>query len=321
MTYIQKSLVDILSEMFGFPRHYTHGQPNIPFNCPKCDNSGNKYNLEVSTIKNVFHCWSCGYKGRLIRLFKDYASERQWSILRTLSVYNESDNSISTTSAPNRGKYVLETKVQQTLGSYKSLTIPWPSIHYFTALNYLKDRGVSESVIKKWDIAFSDTGPNKFRIIIPSRASSGKLEYYVARGFYDYVKPKYRNPAVPKQEIIFGEQFVDWRRPVVLTEGVFDSIIALNAVPILGTEIKTHRKLLKKIRSNNTPVIVCLDTEAWDKAKEVYKVLEDIGVDVKIIRIPKEYGDLSKAFELGGKKTVLQLLDSAHKMSFEELLW
>jgi DNA primase len=275
--------------------------------------------MEVNTSKGVYHCWACGYKGKLLRLFKDYASDRQWSALRALPIYREGTDELQL--GKIRGPKVKD-QARETLGSYKSLTSHWPgSIHYYAALGYLEERGITPAVIKKWDIAFADTGPNKYRVIIPSRSETGELEYYVARGFYDYVTPKYRNPSIPKQEIIFGETYVDWRRPVVLTEGAFDSIIALNAVPILGTEIRTHTKLLKKIRANNTPVVICLDTEAWQKAKEAYKLLDDLGVDVKIVRIPETYGDLSKAFEVAGPKAVLEILDSAHRMSWEESLW
>ena len=319
MTYVNKVVVDILSEMFGFPRRYTHGRPDVPFNCPKCDRGGNKYNMEVNTSKGVFHCWSCGYKGKLMRLFKEHASERQWSALRALPIYREGSNELQL--GKTRGPKVKD-HARDTLGSYKSLTSEWPgSIHYYAALNYLHSRGINADVIKKWDIAFADTGPNKYRVLIPSRSKTGELEYYVGRAFYDYIAPKYRNPSIPKQEIIFGEHYVDWRRPVILVEGVFDSIIALNAVPILGTEIKSHRKLLKKIRTNRTPVTICLDAEAWDKAKEAYKVLDDLGVDVNIISIPEHIGDLSSAFELGGKKLMLEILDSAHKLTWEESLW
>lgn len=318
MTYINKTVVDLLSEMFGLPRRYSHGQSNVPYNCPKCDNGGNKYNLEVSTTKGVFNCWACGYKGKIIKLFKDYGTERQWSVLRTLPIYRESDNSLQTSKAA--GPRSPETE-RISLGSYRSLTVKWKdSIHYTAALNYLAARGIEDRVIKKWDMAYAEEGPNKHRIIIPSRSSEGVLEFYVARSFYPGITPKYKNPSVAKQNIIFGESFVDWKRPVTLVEGVFDSIIALNAVPILGTEIKSHKKLLAKIRANRTPVVVCLDAEAWDKAKEAYKVLDDLGVDVKIIRMDK-YDDLSSAYEQGGKEAVLSILDSAHKMTFEESLF
>jgi len=319
MTYIQKTVVDLLSEMFGFPRRFSHGQADVPFNCPKCDAGGNKYNLEVNTAKGVFNCWACGYRGKLLRLFKDYASERQWAILRTLPIYSEAAGVIET--APARGPKVDVTP-KESLGSFRSLTVRWDdSIHYLAALNYLKDRGINERLIKKWDIAYADEGPNKHRVIIPSRNEQGELEYYVARGFYDSVFPKYRNPSISKQSIIFGEKFIDWRSPVVLVEGVFDALIALNAVPILGTEIRSHKKLLAKIRANRTPVTVCLDAEAWDKSKAAYKVLDDLGVDVRITRVPDQYGDLSSAYEKGGKSAVLGILDSAHRMTFEESLW
>jgi len=304
MTYINRTIVDLLSEMFGFPRKYTHGQEDVPFNCPKCDNGGNKYNLEVSVSKGVFHCWACGYKGRLLKLFKQHASQRQWSTLTQLPIFRESTGQLDLAKGPGP----KAPQQRETLGSFRTLTVD------------LKDRGIDERIIKKWDIAYAERGPNQHRIIVPSRAKDGALEYYVARAYYPYVKPKYRNPKVPKQDIIFGEQYIDWRRPVVLVEGVFDALIALNAVPILGTEIKSHKKLLGKIRANRTPVVVCLDAEAWDKAKEAYKVLDDLGVDTKIVRMT-DYEDLSDAYERGGKEAVLSILDSAHTMTFEESLW
>jgi len=320
MTYIQRSVVDLISEMFGLPRHYSHGQADVAFNCPKCDTRGNKYNLEVNVSKGVYHCWSCGYKGKLLRLFKDFASERQWTILKRLPIYRESTGELSVDSTT--GPAPAPVDIKKSLGSYRSLSVDWGnSPHYNAALKYLRGRGITSDIIAKWDICYSETGPNKFRIIIPSRAANGVLEYYIARGFYDYIKPKYKNPTIPKQQIIFGERFIDWHRPVVLTEGVFDSIISLNAIPILGTEIRTHKKLLKKLRANNTPVTICLDSEAWKSAKKAYKVLDDLGIDVKIVRIPDFLEDLSSAFERGGKKAVLHILDSAHKLTFEEALW
>lgn len=314
MAYINKTIVDILTELFGFPRRYSHGQPNVPFNCPKCDNGGNKYNLEVNTTKGVFHCWSCGYKGKIKRLFSDYATTNHWAILNQLPTFNVNTQR-DTKSLPTSAGCL------QSLGSFRTLTVDWKdSIHFYAARKYLNDRGITEPVIKKWDLAYSEKGPNKYRVIIPSRSQTGAIDYYVARSFYPYVVPKYRNPSVPKQSIIFGERFINWRRPVTLVEGAFDALIALNAIPILGTEIRSHKKLLSKIRANRTPVVVCLDAEAWDKAKEAYKVLDDLGIDTKIIKL-EQYADLSEAYEQGGKQAVLSILDSAHKMTFEESLW
>lgn len=316
--YVQKTIVDLLSEMFGFPRRYTHSQENVPFNCPRCDKGGDKYNLEVNVTKGVFHCWSCGYSGKLLRLFYDYGRGRQLDIVRSLPIFDSKQNDLVVTAAPGP-KLAEQEKVS--LGSYRSLKVKWDdSIHYLAVKRYLSDRGIDDRLIHKWDICYAETGPNKHRVIIPSRSEHGELEYYVARGFYDYIKPKYRNPKVAKQDVIFGERFIDWRRPVTLVEGVFDALVALNAVPILGTDIKSHKKLLGKIRANGTPVVVCLDAEAWEKGKEAYKVLDDLGVDVRIVRMT-EFEDLSSAYEQGGKKAVLAALDSAHKLTWEESLW
>lgn len=317
--YIQKQLVELLSEMFGLPRKYTHSQQNVPFCCPRCDNGTKKYNLEVNVSKGVFHCWSCGYKGKLIRLFYDYGQSRQLTIVQALPIFDKKSNNLVVSATPGP-KSTDEKRIS--IGPHRSLSVSWnDSIHYLAAKQYLKNRGINDYLISKWDISYSEHGPNKFRIIIPSRSEDGKLEYYIARSFYDYVKPKYKNPPVPKQQIIFGESFIDWNRTVVITEGVFDSIVALNAVPILGTEIHSHKKLISKIKKYNTPVIVCLDYDAWNKSKDIYKILCDFDIDVSIAKVPKEYGDLSSAFRTGGKRAILDILDSAHRMTWEESLW
>ena len=309
MSHTNNTIVNLLSEMLGFPRKYSSGQADVPFNCPRCDAGHNKYNLEVNLSKLVFNCWSCAYRGKLTKLFVDHASSRQWDVLNSLSL--------------SRSEQVKPASVEQiSIGSHRSLTVEWnDSLHYRAAITYIKRRGITDTMIRKWDMCYSESGQNAYRIIIPSRGPDGELQYFIARGFYDSVWPKYKNAAVEKTDIIFGEQLVDWRRPIVLTEGVFDAMVALNGVPILGTTIRSHKKLLTKIRSNNTPCIVCLDHDARLKAKDAYKLLDDLGVDVSIAYVPEEFGDLSSAYELAGKKAVLDIIDSAHKMTLQEFIF
>ena len=70
-----KDIVSLISEFLNFPRNYNHNSTEVEWNCPHCDNGRNKFNLAVNIENNVFHCWACGYKGKILRLFYDYANK------------------------------------------------------------------------------------------------------------------------------------------------------------------------------------------------------------------------------------------------------
>jgi len=144
------------------------------------------------------------------------------------------------------------------------------------------------------------------------------MEYFVARDIFDTQKLKYKNPQSRKAEIIFGEKFVDWSKPVVLTEGVFDALVLYNAVPLLGSKISGHKKLLMKIFENKTPIILGFDEDDAGKLAniEIGKYLLNLGVSIYSIK-GNEYGDLAKAYEIAGKEYIIGLIRKAQP--FDEL--
>ena len=162
---------------------------------------------------------------------------------------------------------------------------------------YLARRGISEKDLMRWRILGTPSGEFRRKAIIPSFDEFGKLNYYVARAIDDAGNFRYKNAKVSKENIIFNEIDIDWSKPIVLVEGVFDAIkCPENTVPILGSSLSKASKLLKRITKNQTPCIVALDPDLKMKAFKLAKLLKSAGCDVSVTFAPegKDMGDLSK---------------------------
>ena len=103
------------------------------------------------------------------------------------------------------------------------------------------------------------------RIVIPSFGSSGYPNYFVARTYCES-RLKYKNPPASKN-IVFNDLFINWNTDLTIVEGVFDAIVAGNAVPILGSTLRTDSDLLKKIVRHDTPCYIALDPDAAAKER------------------------------------------------------
>jgi DNA primase len=100
---------------------------------------------------------------------------------------------------------------------------------------------------------------------------------------------KYKNPAVPKDEIIFNESLIDWEKDVYLVEGAFDSFFLDNSIPMLGKVISKllFETIYNKAKGN---VIVCTDGDAWENGLKVYHELNGgtLYGRVKIVKLPDD---------------------------------
>ena len=304
----KSSVVDLVSEVLGFPRRYDNSIEEVEYCCPRCDNGRNKFNLVLNLYKGVFHCWACEYRGRVDKIVKMYGDANQ--VKRLQKILTGLDKS----SSKNE-----EVEEVLSLDGFRSLKVEWTdSLHYRAAMKYLKNRGITQDIIDKWDICYAESGKYAARIIVPSKSINGRVEYFIARDIYGASKLKYKNPRSRKQSVIFGERFIDWTKPVIITEGVFDSIVLYNAIPLLGTKIVGNDKLIKKIMENKTPIILGFDQDQVGVREriDVAKFLEKLGSKLYIIS-GNEYNDLSEAFEKRGKYYIMELIKGAKH--FDEL--
>jgi len=92
------------------------------------------------------------------------------------------------------------------------------------------------------------------------------------------------NPRVAKNNIVFNELYLDLSKEIIITEGVFDAIIAgNNSVPLMGSTLSEESRLFWEIVKNDTSVFVALDRDAEKKALAI--VEKFLKYDVEVFKI------------------------------------
>ena len=155
-------------------------------------------------------------------------------------------------------------------------------------MRYLKQRGITEEIIKEYRIGYTTDGDFAFRVIIPSYDKEGELNYFIARSWVPH-KIKYKNPTIPKETIIFNEFNIDFDKDIYLVEGAFDMLFLENSIPLLGKNISPL--LFERLYNEaNGEIHICLDGDAWDNAQKLFHELNGgrLYGKIKIIRPPKD---------------------------------
>ena len=313
-------VIDILEDFLGEPRKINKDTGQIAFDCPACSEDkgmpqgDGKGNLEINYNKGVFKCWSCQdtnhMHGPVIKLLKRYGTpknQRDYLLVKPESEVVQDKERVD---------------IELTLPEgYKKLSECAPNdFKYGMALAYLRKRGITDEIIKEFDIGYTFKGMFFNRIIIPSYGVDGKLNYFIARWFAkEYTKIKYLNPVEPKKtDIIFNEGRINWDATIYLVEGVYDHIVTPNSIPLLGKYI-TDDLLYKLYTKAKSYVVVLLDSDAEQDAKLLYQKLNfgDLYGRIKICIPPKPY-DPSKVFEVLKNKGIVNLLKNSRQLSETE---
>ena len=282
---------------------YKSGKEHL-FYCPKCKHHKKKMSINLDV--NAFKCWVCDYgsKGihRLVRRFADFTIRKEWEKL---------DNTIDLARADlldNLFAVEEEEVVREEIempSNFYTLTGKAQKLTAGRAIGYLKSRDITQEDIVHWKIGYCDAGDFAGRVIIPSFNDRGELNYYIARS-YENNWMKYKNPPASK-DVVFNELFVDWDNDLVIVEGVFDAIVAGNAVPLLGSTLRENSKLFKKIIEYDTPIYLALDDDAKDKELKIIKKL--LTFDLEVYKIDtsgfEDVGSMPKEIFLSRKKDAL----------------
>jgi len=275
------AIVELLEDLLGEHGLHYPNKGQISFNCPVCDEDRNKHNLEINYVNNVYKCWSCGdidgTHGSLGKLFDKYGNKKLKKLYNVLK------------------PETVQPKQKRT----KKLTLP-EGFTLFTesspvypvrrqAYNYLKSRGITDEIIKKYNIGFCDRGSHTGRIVVPSYNSEGELNYYIARSWDPMSRAKYKNPQDEKDKIIFWENLIDWNKDVYLVEGAFDGLFVENSIPMLGKHMSEllFETIYTKAKGD---VIICLDADAWDNSVKLYHELNggELWGKIKLIKLPDD---------------------------------
>lgn len=277
-------LVELLTEFLGdFHQHY-ESKGQISFDCPVCaeekglDGGDGKGNLEINYGKHVYKCWSCGEThgthGPLGKLFDQYATKGQKKVYNLIKPEELRQEDIK------RPKLRLP-EGYTTFQDSNPRFIP-----HMEAYRYLQSRGITDDMIERFKIGYTVSGDFAYRIIVPSFNKEGVLNYFTARSWVPK-KMKYKNPSVPKDEIIFNESLIDWDKDVYMCEGVFDSFFLPNSIVMLGK--KMSDLIFTTIYNNaNGNVIICCDGDAFQDGLKVYHELNGgrLYNKIKIVKLP-----------------------------------
>lgn len=296
-------------------------------NCPKCAALNNyipdnKFNLEINIKKGIFNCWKCNYKGGLKHLIKKYGSRDEYNFFKETKLYEIPKEFLKNNSEEYDDLFEPEIdkklELPEEFISFKDVNLNnWQHAKAYDFL--IKDRGISEEIIDKYELGFALKGRYYQRIIIPSYDKNNELNFFDTRTYTDS-SLKYLKPYVNKNEIIFNEKHIDFASMLVIVEGPFDYLtIPFNTVTLLGK--KMTQNIYEKIYEHKPNIIIALDGDALNDSMKIFENLIFSGFEnkVKIAKFEDSY-DIDSFKKMNGKDKLIELLHSSISMDeFQEM--
>lgn len=305
--YTRGTFIEYIEKVFG-PGTLSNQGANISVVCPICkQKEGGNYSkrkLAIHTSRLVCKCWICSYKGRNIvnilrRYHPGYLAEYLTKFVGTQQLKCAEDIiALPEQEEPDlklpSGFVLLAAEMNKQADMYLS---------YRSALNYiagrfnarLEDLNPGDMWYWKFGISLNDQRYAN-RVIMPSFDMSGELNYYTCRAIYK-TRPKYINPGVHREDIIFNEMNISWNMPLILVEGPMDLVKCgsdNNATCLLGSDLTSDYKLFLMLVKHKVSVTLALDKDAREKTLRIAEFLSEYDVPVKILDLPDGYNDVGE---------------------------
>jgi len=251
----------------------------------------------------VWICHACGERGGPIQLISDIlnisigeAIERV--IAGHVGAYEEVDDE-------EEEEEVVEIRLPdeyRRLDTATSLT----SQRY---REYVLERGLTERMLRDYDIGYCPTGWLRKRIIVPVY-HLGTLVNYVARWYKEKppkgVKKVLTPPGNTQGDYLFNLDHIWGTERVVITEGVFDALALPDiAVATFGKKV-SDRQVNILAAAGVKDVVLAWDADAQTEIWQAYLRLRNTFSSVKVMELP-EGEDPSSI----GHEGVLQWLEAA----------
>ena len=267
------------------------------FFCPKCNHYKRK--LNVNTLSGYYHCWVCNFSGKSFK-----------SLLNKIKAPSEFYPVLCKIQAPKH----IETYEEKKLSlppEFQPLYKSTNSVTQKHALSYCFKRNLSVYDIVRYNIGYCEKGAFANRIVVPSYAENGELNFYCGRDVFNS-KMKYRLCDSTK-DIIGFEMLTDFDQPITLVEGVFDAFsVRYNAIPLFGKTLSSKLKI--KLISNKPPrVNVLLDNDALKSSVAICEFLLQNQINTHLVLLNGKDPN-----EIGHEKT-WQAIDSSAKMDESSL--
>ncbi len=228
-------------------------------------------------------------------------------------------------------------KRKLSVATIKQFGLGYAPNSFDSTIKFLLSKGYTKDEMVEGFLAMKNEKGNIYdafrnRVMFPIIDTSGNVIAFGGR-VLDDSKPKYRNstdtPVFKKSLNLFALNFARkaCENEIILCEGYMD-VIALhaagftNAVATLGTAITSEQARLMKRYTKR--VIICYDAdEAGQTAtQKAIRLLEEVGLDVSVIRIPgsKDPDEYIKTFGKDKFKEVIESSKSKFEYSLDSLL-
>jgi hypothetical protein len=266
---------------------YHHNTNEAEFYSPFCDHHKKKLSINLETDR--WQCWISGKNGKkLLYVLKEAGASG-----KDLQEYIESHKakgvvaSTRTTDIPN----VSLPKEYQALVNCKD------SILGRKAYGYLQRRGITDDDILRYKIGIAVSGEYEGRIIFPSFSKEGRVNFFTARSDSGHYLNVQDLPKGYKNNIVLNELNIDWKKPVVLTEGFVDMLKAVrNTIPLFGSTLHEDTLLFEKLVAASSSVVLAMDTDAWKKEENIAKKLSKFDLTVYTVELGpySDVGEMTK---------------------------
>jgi len=267
----------------------------IILNCPKCAEHETP-KLYVNVELGCFNCFRCGFSGKLRKLyqFPELVSSLEDKI--SLSEFTKLKSF--------KPMELTDIDALEDLNPVRELVYSDPQY------TYLMNRGWTDALIFLYKPLLSLNPKYKDRVVLPV-IKNEKIIYFTARSIEQNPAMKYKNPAIPRKDVIFESILPEnqfFKETLVICEGFFDAFKIPNSIALFGKTITSENELnILKKASNKTEIYVCLDFGAEHWIEGICKKLHDWMPNKKIHFIDtskyedKDLGKLSEeldSFEL-----------------------
>lgn len=315
--------------------------------------------MSVSPEKQIFTCFSCGATGNVFTFVSDFEKISFSDAVRLLGekagisignntyignskrdeyfdIYDNANkfyqNSLFTNLGKNAIKYLKNRNIDR--DTIKKFGIGL-SVQKLSLTDYLKNKNYS--IDKLIDVGLTnDNGNDIFinRIMFPIYDLSGNPVAFSGRIYNTKDTSKYINTKetdkFKKGKILYNyhiaKEHLKKNDSVIIMEGQMDVIRAStigvnNCIATMGTALtRDHKSIIKNMTNN---VILCFDGDsAGEKATiSAIELLEDTGIDIKIVRLPNDMDPDEYIIKEGKDSFLYQISNATNLIDYKmELL-